>query len=99
MDDFERSGLHFIQPDGTFYACVRLRDGMSSYDAAHELIERYDVVAIPGIAFGEAMEGWLRLSWVCSPDRIATGLARISEFLHASERALGKPTLHSGGQA
>ena len=98
MDDLARSGLRFIAPEGTFYACVRLRDGMSSYDAAHELIERYDVVAIPGIAFGEAMEGWLRLSWVSAPDCIATGLARISDFLHASEPALGDRTSHSGGQ-
>jgi aspartate aminotransferase len=76
----QRTRLHYIAPEGTFYACIRLSNGESSYDAAHKLIERYDVVAIPGIAFGEAMEGWLRLSWVTSPDRIATGLARIAEY-------------------
>ncbi|MBV9334201.1 MAG: pyridoxal phosphate-dependent aminotransferase [Candidatus Eremiobacteraeota bacterium] len=80
IDALERTGLRYIAPEGTFYACIRLSSGVPSYDAAHELIERYDVVAIPGIAFGEAMEGWLRLSWVSSPDRIATGLERIAEY-------------------
>jgi aspartate aminotransferase len=80
MDALGGTGLHHIAPEGTFYACIRLSNGASSYDATHELIERYDVVAIPGIAFGEAMEGWLRVSWVSSPDRIATGLARIAEY-------------------
>ncbi|HYL26632.1 MAG TPA: pyridoxal phosphate-dependent aminotransferase [Candidatus Nitrosotalea sp.] len=76
----EASGLRFIVPEGTFYVCVRLPDGTRSLDAAHELIDDYDVVAIPGIAFGPAMEGWLRLSWVSSPDRVAIGLTRIAEY-------------------
>ena len=100
MDALQRTGLRYIAPEGTFYACVRLGNGVPSYDAAHELIERCDVVAIPGIAFGKAMESWLRLSWVSSPERIATGLARIaaySEFLHAAARALDEGKLPSGG--
>ncbi len=58
------SGLRFIAPEGTFYACAELPDGAPSRRAAEELIEDHDVVAIPGIAFGQSMEGWLRLSWV-----------------------------------
>jgi aspartate aminotransferase len=74
------SGLRYVSPDGTFYVCVRLSEGARSFEAAHALIERYDVVAIPGIAFGPSMEGWLRLSWVTSPDRVARGLERIAEY-------------------
>jgi aspartate aminotransferase len=76
----EASGLRFVAPEGTFYVCVRLAQGASSLRAAHELIERYDVVAIPGIAFGPSMEGWLRLSWVSSPQHVAGGLGRIAEY-------------------
>jgi aspartate aminotransferase len=76
----DSSGLRYIAPEGTFYVCVRLPSGARSLDAAHELVERFDVVAIPGIAFGPAMEGWLRLSWVSSPDRVAMGIARIAEY-------------------
>lgn len=86
VNALQGTGLHYVAPEGTFYACIRLGNGVSSYDAAHELIERYDVVGIPGIAFGEAMEGWLRLSWVSSPDRIATGLARIAEYCATRSR-------------
>ncbi len=74
------SGLRFIAPEGTFYAAVRLPDGTPSLRAAHELIERYDVVAVPGIAFGESMEGWLRLSWVSPAERVREGIARIADY-------------------
>ncbi|MBV9718157.1 MAG: pyridoxal phosphate-dependent aminotransferase [Candidatus Eremiobacteraeota bacterium] len=74
------SGLRFIAPEGTFYVCVRLPHGVSSLEAANALLERYDVVAIPGIAFGDSMEGWLRLSWVSPPNNIAAGLERIAEY-------------------
>jgi aspartate aminotransferase len=74
------SGLRFITPEGTFYVCVRLPEGTRSLEAAHDLIERYDVVAIPGVAFGPSMEGWLRLSWVTSPEQVARGLNRIAEY-------------------
>ena len=74
------SGLRFIAPEGSFYACVQLPDGMSSLSAAHELADRFDVIAIPGIAFGECFEGWLRLSWVAPIDRLREGLSRIAEF-------------------
>jgi len=80
LDALKRSGLRYVAPEGTFYVCVRLPDETSSLDAANQLIERYDVVAIPGIAFGNSMEGWLRLSWVTSPERVATGLQRIAEY-------------------
>jgi len=37
-------------------------------------------VAIPGIAFGEEMESWLRLSWVSPIERVRDGIARIAEY-------------------
>lgn len=74
------SGLRFVVPEGAFYVAVALPHGTSSLAAANELIDRYDVVAIPGIAFGESMEGWLRLSWVGEPDRVRAGLRRVAEY-------------------
>ncbi|HEY9084839.1 MAG TPA: pyridoxal phosphate-dependent aminotransferase [Candidatus Tyrphobacter sp.] len=74
------SGLRFIAPDGGFYACVRLRDGMESLPAALALADERDVIAIPGIAFGACFEGWLRLSWVAPLDDFCEGLARIAAF-------------------
>lgn len=84
LESLERSGLRYIIPEGTFYVCVRLPPGVASLAAANELIDRYDVVAIPGIAFGDAMNEWLRLSWVSSPEEVATGLTRIAEYCAAA---------------
>jgi aspartate aminotransferase len=75
-----RSGLRFIEPQGSFYVCVRLPDGSSSLEAANALIDTYDVLAIPGVAFGEAMEGWLRLSWVAPVESVAEGISRIVAY-------------------
>lgn len=72
------SGLRFIVPEGAFYACVRLGDGMDSLATALALIDERDVVAIPGIAFGACFEGWLRLSWVAPIDDFREGLTRIT---------------------
>jgi aspartate/methionine/tyrosine aminotransferase len=76
----QRSELRFISPEGSFYACVRLRDGMKSLEAAHALADRQNVIAVPGIAFGAAFEGWLRLSWVSEIAGLREGLARIKKF-------------------
>lgn len=78
------SGLRFIAPEGAFYACVALPAEMKSLAAAHELADRFEVIAIPGIAFGECFEGWLRLSWVAPLDQVREGLGRIAEFCAAA---------------
>lgn len=87
VEALERSGLRYIAPEGSFYACVRLPHGVDSLAAAEALIERHDVVAIPGIAFGPALEGWLRLSWVAPADQVAEGIARIAAFCAAAATA------------
>ncbi|HVA27362.1 MAG TPA: pyridoxal phosphate-dependent aminotransferase [Candidatus Baltobacteraceae bacterium] len=81
MEALEESDLRFITPDGSFYACVRLPDGMTSLDGALALLETHDVLAIPGSAFGECFEGWLRLSWVAPLDRVREGVRRIGAFV------------------
>jgi aspartate aminotransferase len=75
------SKLHFIPVDGSFYACVRLPEGVTSYDAAMQLIDEYDVLAIPGIAFGEGFEGWLRLSWVAPLEKVREGIKRVTAYV------------------
>ena len=77
LQTLRESGLRYIVPEGSFYACVRLPDGTDSLHAAHVLADDYDVVAIPGIAFGASFEGWLRLTWVKEPEVFREGIARI----------------------
>lgn len=81
VDALRKTKMRFIVPDGSFYACVRLPDGVKSLDAALQLIEEEDVLAIPGSAFGESTEGWLRLSWVAPAERVTEGIARINRYV------------------
>ena len=79
-DALAASGLRYIVPEGSFYACVALPPSVKSLDAAHELADAHDVIAIPGVAFGESLEGWLRLSWVSPIDQVREGINRIAAF-------------------
>jgi aspartate/methionine/tyrosine aminotransferase len=75
------NGLRIIEPQGSFYSLLALPEAWSSSEAAADhLLERYDVVTIPGIVFGDAAEGYLRLSWVAEPAALVQGLERIAEF-------------------
>jgi aminotransferase len=71
------SPLPFVEPDGAFYVCVQPRGVTDSLAAALRLLEREDVVAIPGRTFGATLEGWLRLSWVAPLAAFRTGVERI----------------------
>jgi aspartate/methionine/tyrosine aminotransferase len=84
----QASGLRHIVPEGAFYACVEL-PGADSLRAAHTLADEFDVIAVPGTAFGTVFRSWLRLTWVCPPDRFGEGLSRIRAFagsLHAGKQ-------------
>jgi aminotransferase len=81
------SGLRFIVPEGAFYACVRLPGGARSLDTALKLAEERNVIAIPGIAFGDSLEGWLRLSWVAPIDEFREGLHRIASLCATLEES------------
>ncbi len=72
------SGLRYVPVDGTFFACVRLPGGGDSLKAALELVEHRGVAAVPGRTFGDALEGWLRITWVAPEDQVEEGLRRIA---------------------
>lgn len=72
------SGLTYVEPDGAFYACVKLPPDTDSIAFAYRLVDEHDVVTIPGSIFGATLEGWLRLSWVAPIDAFRAGIARIA---------------------
>jgi len=80
----QKTALPHIAPEGSFYVSVALPPGISSLTAAHELAERFDVIASPGIAFGESFEGWLRLSWVSPIADVERGFQRIVTYASAT---------------
>lgn len=93
VQTLEQSGLRYVKPDGAFYACVELPEAIDSLAAAHELADAYDVIAVPGVAFAGEFANWLRLTWVCEPERLREGLARIRAFSEAKagRRQASKP--------
>lgn len=87
----QESGLPFIAPEGAFYACVELPHGIDSLGAAHRLADEFDVIAVPGIAFGGAFRNWLRLTWVADPAGFNEGLRRIADFARQNTQAGKRP--------
>ncbi|OGD27963.1 MAG: hypothetical protein A2Y56_12655 [Candidatus Aminicenantes bacterium RBG_13_63_10] len=81
----ESTGLAFRVPRGAFYlwadVSARLSPSRTSLDLALELIERENVVVIPGAAFGRAAAGSIRLSFAASPANIEEGIRRVGRFL------------------
>jgi aspartate/methionine/tyrosine aminotransferase len=82
LDLLARHGIEHAPIEGAFYCFVRLPESLAadSLAAAGRLLDEHRVVTVPGIAFGEGGEGWLRLSWVAEPDALASGIERIARF-------------------
>jgi aspartate aminotransferase len=70
------------RPEGAFYAFLDVSDlSGTSFEIAERLLSQYGVVTAPGDGFGDAGEGYLRLSFANSLDRIETGLDRIEAMV------------------
>jgi len=68
-------------PKGTFYAFPNVsRLGATSTKIAEELLARAKTATIPGSAFGDAGEGYLRLSFASSQQNIQEALTRIKTW-------------------
>jgi aminotransferase len=78
-----RYGVPILPPEGAFYALVPLPGGAGtdSLAAAERLMEEERVVTVPGRAFGQAAEGWLRVSWVTERAEMEEGMRRMGAFL------------------
>lgn len=78
-----KQGLTVVMPEGSFYCLLRIPQvGADSIAMAHRLIDEANVVTIPGKAFGDSAEGWLRLSFLAKPEKMATGIQRIAAVLN-----------------
>ncbi len=74
-------GLRVDPPKATLYVWAALPEGeRSSADFAARLIDATGVVVTPGVSYGDAGEGYVRLSLTIADDRLEEGLARLREF-------------------
>ncbi|MEE0946772.1 MAG: aminotransferase class I/II-fold pyridoxal phosphate-dependent enzyme [Acutalibacteraceae bacterium] len=79
---FNDLGLTCREPKGAFYAfpCIK-STGMTSEEFCEKLLYAKKVAIVPGTAFGDSGEGFVRASYCYSTEHIKEALARIKEFL------------------
>lgn len=82
VNGFNKLGLTTHMPQGAFYIfpCIR-STGMSSEEFCEALLEDQKVACVPGTAFGDAGEGFIRVSYAYSIEEIKVALGRIEQFL------------------
>lgn len=82
VEGLRQIGLPCFDPLGAFYAfpCVK-GTGLSSEEFAERLLRAQKVACIPGNAFGESGEGYLRLCYASSMENLKISLDRIDRFL------------------
>lgn len=82
VSGFNKLGLTCREPKGAFYAfpCIK-STGLSSEDFCERLLREKHVALVPGTAFGNSGEGFVRASYCYSAEHIIKALARIEEFL------------------
>ncbi len=77
-----RMGLTTNVPNGTFYVFANITSsGLSSDEFCVRLLEEQKVAIVPGTAFGEAGEGFVRISYATSMEDLKEACARIDAFL------------------
>ncbi len=82
-DGFRKMGLSCFEPYGAFYVFPSIKPlGMSSEEFCMRLLEEEHVAVVPGTAFGECGEGFIRCSYAYSIERITEALERIEKFVN-----------------
>ncbi len=83
---FNEMGLTCFEPEGAFYVfpCIR-STGMTSEDFCQQLLFGKKVAVVPGTAFGDCGEGFVRVSYAYSVEHLQEAVKRIREFLKQKE--------------
>lgn len=82
VNAFREIGLDCFEPEGAFYVfpCIK-STGLSSNEFCERLIMEKHVAVIPGTAFGDCGEGFIRVSYCYSIDNIRKAIDKIGEFV------------------
>ncbi|BCJ92658.1 aminotransferase [Anaerocolumna cellulosilytica] len=82
INAFQTMGLECFEPFGAFYVfpCIKSL-GMSSEEFATMLLKEEKVAVVPGTAFGDCGEGFLRISYAYSIENLKIAIERIERFV------------------
>ncbi|MFA6941600.1 MAG: aminotransferase class I/II-fold pyridoxal phosphate-dependent enzyme [Clostridiaceae bacterium] len=76
-------GLDVIMPKGAFYIFPSIKKfKMSSFDFAFDLLDKKNLAVVPGSAFSEGGEGYIRISYASSMDDLKLGMERLREYIN-----------------
>ena len=79
---FKEMGLDCFEPFGAFYAFPSIKKfGMTSDEFATRLLKEEKVAVVPGTAFGDCGEGFLRISYAYSLEDLKEALGRLEKFV------------------
>ena len=82
MNEFERIGLKCFEPFGAFYVFPSIEEfGMTSEEFAMRLLDEEKVAVVPGTAFGDCGEGFLRISYAYSIEDLKVAIGRLESFI------------------
>lgn len=82
MHAFKEMGLECFEPYGAFYVFPSIKEfGMTSDEFATRLLREEKVAVVPGTAFGDCGEGYLRISYAYSLENLKVALGRIAHFI------------------
>ena len=83
MNAFKEIGLECFEPYGAFYVFPCIKEfGMTSEEFATKLLMEEKVAVVPGTAFGDCAEGYLRISYAYSLENLKEAVARIHKFVN-----------------
>ena len=86
VHSFREMGLSCFEPFGAFYIFPSIKKfGMSSDEFATALLTEQKVAVVPGTAFGDSGEGYVRISYAYSLKRLKEALSRIEAFMKDHE--------------
>ena len=82
LNAFKEMGIECFEPFGAFYVFPCIKEfGMTSDEFANRLLMEEKVAAVPGTAFGDSGEGFLRISYAYSLERLEEAMKRLSRFV------------------
>lgn len=83
LHSFKEMGLTCFEPFGAFYVFPCIKEfGMSSSDFAMKLLEKEKLAVVPGTAFGDCGEGFLRISYAYSIENLKIAMGRLERFVN-----------------
>ncbi len=84
VDGFNKMGLSCFEPEGAFYVFPSIQStGLTSNEFAEQLLMTEKIAVVPGTAFGDSGEGFIRCSYAYSINNINEALERIERFVNA----------------